>query len=71
MSKAYQHFVNGEVVQGTSGRSSDIYNPSLGEVSGTVSLATTSEVDSAIAAAQAAFPEWSGMNPQRRARVMF
>ncbi len=71
MSKAYQHFINGEVVQGTSGRASDIYNPSLGEVSGTVSLATTGEVDAAIAAAQAAFPEWSGMNPQRRARVMF
>jgi malonate-semialdehyde dehydrogenase (acetylating)/methylmalonate-semialdehyde dehydrogenase len=71
MSKAYQHFINGEIVQGTSGRTSDVYNPSLGEVSGTVSLASTNEVDAAIAAAHAAFPEWSGLNPQRRARVMF
>ena len=38
MSKAYQHFINGEVVQGTSGRTSDVYNPSLGEISGSVSL---------------------------------
>ena len=53
MSKAYQHFINGEVVQGTSGRTSDVYNPSLGEISGSVSLASTSEVDAAIAAAEA------------------
>ena len=50
MSKSYQHFINGEIVQGVSGRSSDIYNPSLGEVSGSVALANASEMDSAVAA---------------------
>ena len=71
MSKSYHHFINGQVVRGKSGRHSDIFNPSLGEVSGNVALATAEELNSAVAAAKAALPEWSGMNPQRRARVLF
>ena len=71
MSKSYHHFINGQVVQGKSGRHSDLFNPSLGEVSGNVALATVEELNSAVAAAKAALPEWSGMNPQRRARVLF
>ena len=71
MSKSYQHFINGQVVQGTSRRSSEILNPSTGEVSGSVTLATTGELDDAVSAARAALPEWSAMNPQRRARVLF
>ena len=71
MSKSYHHFINGQVVQGKSDRHSDIFNPSLGEVSGNVALATTAELNIAVAAAKAALPEWSGMNPQRRARVLF
>ena len=71
MSKSYQHFINGQMVQGQSGRHSDIFNPSLGEISGSVALATVAELDDAVAAAKAVLPEWSGMNPQRRARVLF
>ena len=71
MSKSYQHFINGQMVQGQSGRRSDIFNPSLGEVSGSVALATVAELNDAVAAAKAVLPEWSGMNPQRRARVLF
>lgn len=71
MSKSYQHFINGQMVQGQSGRHSDIFNPSLGEVSGSVALATVAELNDAVAAAKAVLPEWSGMNPQRRARVLF
>jgi len=71
MNKSYQHFINGQVVQGTSGRSSKIFNPSTGEVSGSVTLATAGELNDAVAAAKAALPEWSAMNPQRRARVLF
>ncbi|MBT8115263.1 MAG: CoA-acylating methylmalonate-semialdehyde dehydrogenase [Arenicella sp.] len=67
----HQHFINGESVDGISGKFSDVYNPSLGEVSGQVPLADASEVDSAVAAAVAAFPAWSALNPQVRARVMF
>ena len=71
MSKSYQHFINGQTVLGASGRTSDVFNPSLGEVSGQVALASTDELNDAVAAAKAALPEWSAMNPQRRARVLF
>lgn len=71
MNKSYQHFINGQVIQGSSGRHSDIFNPSLGEVTGTVALATSGELDAAVTAAKAALPGWSSTNPQRRARVLF
>ncbi|MFT5658723.1 MAG: malonate-semialdehyde dehydrogenase (acetylating)/methylmalonate-semialdehyde dehydrogenase, partial [Gammaproteobacteria bacterium] len=64
------HFINGERVVGTSGRAGDIYNPSLGVKSAEVPLASKSEVEAAIAVAQAAFPGWSGMSVLARSRIM-
>ncbi len=65
------HLINGASVTGTSGNTADIFNPNTGEVQAKVALASQSEMDKAIAAAEAAFPAWSAINPQRRARVMF
>ncbi|MCP3687796.1 MAG: aldehyde dehydrogenase family protein, partial [Gammaproteobacteria bacterium] len=53
------HYVNGERVTGTSGRFGDIYNPSKGAKASEVPLASKSEVEAAIAVAQAAFPAWA------------
>lgn len=64
------HFINGKHVEGTSGREADILLPMTGDVQGKVSLATTEEVDQAIAAASAAQPAWAATNPQKRARIM-
>ena len=64
------HYINGEAVKGTSGRFADVYNPATGEVQARVPLASTAEVDAAIAAAAAAQPAWGATNPQRRGRVM-
>ncbi|HBU34866.1 MAG TPA: methylmalonate-semialdehyde dehydrogenase (CoA acylating), partial [Hyphomonas sp.] len=65
------HFIGGKSVTGTSSRFGDIYNPNTGEVQARVALATSNEVSQAIMNASEAFPAWSMMNPQRRARVMF
>jgi malonate-semialdehyde dehydrogenase (acetylating) / methylmalonate-semialdehyde dehydrogenase len=65
------HFIGGKEVKGESGRSGDVFNPHTGEVQAKVALASKSEVEKAIANAQAAFPGWAATNPQRRARVMF
>ena len=65
------HLINGKSVTGTSGNMADIFNPNTGEVQAKVALASKSEMDKAIEAAEAAFPAWSAINPQRRARVMF
>jgi malonate-semialdehyde dehydrogenase (acetylating) / methylmalonate-semialdehyde dehydrogenase len=65
------HWVAGKAVPGTSGRTSNVFNPATGKVQAHVPLANSAELDAAIAAAQAAFPAWSAQPPLRRARVMF
>ncbi len=71
MVKELTHFINGRHVKGTSGRFGDVFNPNTGEVQARTPLASAAELRSAVEAAAAAFPAWSAMNPQRRARVMF
>jgi len=64
------HWINGKRVAGTSGRSADVWNPATGEVQAKVALASTAEIEAAVADAAAAQPGWAATNPQRRARVM-
>ena len=65
------HFIGGKQVAGTSGRSGDVFNPNTGEVQAKVAFAAKSEVEKAVANAEAAQVAWAATNPQRRARVMF
>ena len=65
------HYIAGQAAPGTSGRAQDVFNPATGVVSGSVALANSAEVATAVAAAQAAFPAWADTPPIRRARVMF
>ncbi|MEY8842853.1 aldehyde dehydrogenase family protein, partial [Cribrihabitans sp. XS_ASV171] len=64
------HYINGEHVKGSSGRFSDVFNPATGEVQARCPLASSEEMDKAVAAAAAAQPAWGATNPQRRARVL-
>ena len=66
-----EHWINGRVVPGQSGRRADVFNPALGKVTGQVALANADEVAQAVASAQAAFPALADTPPIRRARVMF
>ncbi len=66
-----QHFIKGSLTAGTSTRTQDVFNPATGAVTGSVALANTADVASAVAAAKAAFPAWADLPPLRRARVMF
>jgi malonate-semialdehyde dehydrogenase (acetylating)/methylmalonate-semialdehyde dehydrogenase len=66
-----EHFINGANFPGNSGNSSAVFNPATGEQSGTVALASPEEVNTAVAAATAAFPAWAATTPLNRARVMF
>jgi malonate-semialdehyde dehydrogenase (acetylating) / methylmalonate-semialdehyde dehydrogenase len=69
--KELDHFIAGQHVKGTSGRFGDVFNPATGEVQAKVAFASRAEVRKAVEAALGVFPEWSSVNPQRRARVMF
>ncbi len=64
------HFIGGQDVKGKSDRFGPIFNPSTGEQAGKVALAAKSEVEDAIAAAEAAFPKWSAISVVKRARVV-
>ncbi|GHD54433.1 CoA-acylating methylmalonate-semialdehyde dehydrogenase [Vreelandella hamiltonii] len=68
---AIHHFINGQRSEGTSGTAQDVFNPATGQVTGRVALASAADVDTAVQAAQAAFPAWADTPPIRRARVMF
>jgi malonate-semialdehyde dehydrogenase (acetylating)/methylmalonate-semialdehyde dehydrogenase len=65
------HFIGGKNVAGESGRTADVWNPTLGEVQAKVALASQAETQAAIANAAAAQPDWAAQNPQKRARVFF
>ncbi|CAM5189215.1 methylmalonate-semialdehyde dehydrogenase (CoA acylating) OS=Bosea thiooxidans OX=53254 GN=ARD30_16075 PE=4 SV=1 [Bosea thiooxidans] len=64
------HFIGGKHVAGTSGRTSDIFQPMDGSVIGKVALASAAELDAAVRNAAEAQPKWAAVNPQRRARVL-
>ena len=65
------HWIAGRAAPGTSGRTQDVFNPATGEVARQVELASAEDVDAAVSAARAAFPQWADTPPIRRARVLF
>jgi malonate-semialdehyde dehydrogenase (acetylating)/methylmalonate-semialdehyde dehydrogenase len=69
--RTIDHFLAGHVVAGTSGRYQDVTNPATGAVTGRTALASTEEVQRAVAAAHAAFPAWADTSPLKRARILF
>jgi malonate-semialdehyde dehydrogenase (acetylating)/methylmalonate-semialdehyde dehydrogenase len=65
------HYIDGQQVSGTSGRTGDVYNPATGEVQGKVHFATRGEVGRAIRSARAAFEEWSQISLVQRTSILF
>jgi malonate-semialdehyde dehydrogenase (acetylating)/methylmalonate-semialdehyde dehydrogenase len=70
MTQRIQHYINGRIVESTSGRQQDVFNPATGEVSAQVVLGSEAEVNAAVAAAQAAAPAWADTAPLKRARIL-
>ncbi len=65
------HWIGGSRVGGTPARTSEVFNPATGEVTGLVRLADATTVDAAVQAAKKAFPAWAETPSLRRARVLF
>jgi aldehyde dehydrogenase (NAD+) len=63
-------FINGAWVDAADGAVFPVYNPSTGEVWTKVADASRADAKTAIAAAQGAFPAWSGMSHSARARII-
>ena len=71
MPKYISHFINGKLVEGSKNTMSGVFNPATGEEISKVFLATSKEVDQAVAAATAAWPAWSATPALQRSRVLF
>jgi malonate-semialdehyde dehydrogenase (acetylating)/methylmalonate-semialdehyde dehydrogenase len=69
--KHVTHWIGGKPWDGTAERRGDIYDPSTGQVTGTVDFATTAIVDDAVAAARAAAKAWGRTSLTKRATVLF
>ncbi|MFJ3977081.1 gamma-aminobutyraldehyde dehydrogenase [Streptomyces sp. NPDC090021] len=63
-------YIDGQLRAGTSGRSHTVVDPATGEEVLTYELAGTADVDEAVAAAQRAFPAWSGATPGERSDAL-
>ena len=71
MTREITHFIAGEPAKGESDRFLDVFNPAVGEVQAKAPLASKAETEKAIAAAEAAFPDWSRTSVVKRSRIMF
>jgi malonate-semialdehyde dehydrogenase (acetylating)/methylmalonate-semialdehyde dehydrogenase len=71
MTKRISHWIDGSILESTSGRDAPVFNPATGEVAAKVDLASVAEVDHAVATAKAAFPAWRATNLSKRSEVLF
>ncbi|MCW2835280.1 MAG: methylmalonate-semialdehyde dehydrogenase [Nocardioides sp.] len=69
--KTIEHWIAGKPTTGTSDRVGAVYNPATGEQQAEVLLGSVGDVESAIAAAQDAFPSWSQTSVSARTKIMF
>ena len=65
------HWISGELVTGSTSRTSPVHNPATGEITGLVNLASVEEVDNAVRSASRAAKEWGRTPQSRRAAVLF
>ncbi|WP_405943222.1 gamma-aminobutyraldehyde dehydrogenase [Streptomyces sp. NBC_00207] len=63
-------YIGGQLRPGTSGQSHTVVDPATGDEVLTYELASTADVDEAVAAAKRAFPGWSGATPGERSDAL-
>ncbi len=64
-------FINGESVPSKSGQTYEVKNPATGEVVDTAAKGMAGDVQTAVAAADAAFAAWRDTAPEARGRLLF
>ncbi|KAK3315936.1 aldehyde dehydrogenase domain-containing protein [Apodospora peruviana] len=62
--------INGQLVEASDKKTFPVYNPATREVSANVPEASEQDTNAAVAAAKAAFPAWSALDPTKRAACM-
>ncbi len=70
-SRSIEHWIDGESTGGDGAGSSNVYDPATGAVTGSVTLASPSDVDRAVAAAARAYGTWRTASLSERSSIMF
>jgi malonate-semialdehyde dehydrogenase (acetylating) / methylmalonate-semialdehyde dehydrogenase len=65
------HWIGGRPVAGMSGRKGPVFDPATGAQARWVDLASTEELDLAVAAARAAYPAWRHTSISKRTDILF
>ncbi len=68
--KKILNYINGKLVEPTTGKFLDNYNPAIGEVYSLIPDSGSRDVDKAVIAAQNAFEDWSGRTAKERSNIM-
>jgi malonate-semialdehyde dehydrogenase (acetylating)/methylmalonate-semialdehyde dehydrogenase len=71
MTTRITHWIDGKLWEGSADRTAEVFNPATGRQSGTVDLASTAVMDSAVAIAKAAGKEWAATSLTKRVQVLF
>ena len=70
MSKVLHNFINGESVNSSSGKTTELVNPSTGQVYAEAQLSDGKDIDRAYQAAQNAFESWRETTPSERQKAL-
>ena len=70
MAKTLQNFINGELVNSASGKTTDLVDPSTGEVFASAQLSDAQDVNRAYEAAATAFETWRDTTPATRQKML-
>jgi len=65
------NYIGGSWQPSSDGSTVEVVNPATEEAMATAPVSTTADVDAAVAAAGAAFPEWANKTPRERSETLF
>jgi len=70
VTKVLQNFINGQSVKSSSGKTTEVINPSTGETYAQAQLSNAKDIDQAYQAAETAFESWRETTPSERQQAL-
>ena len=71
MASIIHHWINGELQPSSADRYGDVFNPATGQVSASVSMGNSDDLNKAVESASEAFKSWSQTSVTKRAQIFF
>src|ERR1035437_5496015 len=68
--KIIYNYINGELIEPSSGKYLDVYNPATGKVYAQLPDSELQDIEWAVKAAEDAFPAWSTLTIEKRSAIL-